>query len=67
MVLVARWNGTTFKVALAAIGAGKAVVLESAFQAPKAGAGAVLEWPGGVRFAAGPSAVNTPVPPAEGS
>ena len=67
MVLVARSNGTTFEEALAAIGAGKAVELELAFPAPEAGADEVLEWPGGVRFAAGPSAVNSPGPPAEGS
>ncbi len=54
MMLVARSNGTTFEEAQAAIGAGKAIELELAFQAPGAADDAVLEWPGGVRFAAGP-------------
>jgi len=53
MIFVARSNGTTFEEALAAIGAGKTIELELAFQAPGAAGDAVLEWPGGVRFAAG--------------
>jgi hypothetical protein len=64
-ILVARSNGTTFEQALAAIGAGKAVELELAFQAPGTAGDAVLEWPGGVRFAAGPSAIERPAPSAE--
>jgi len=51
MILVARSNGATFEEALAAIGAGKAIELELAFQAPGVAGDAVLEWPGGVRFA----------------
>ncbi len=64
MVLVARSNGTTFEEALAAVGAGKTIELELAFEAPGAAGDAVLEWPGGVRFAAGPSAIETPAPSA---
>ena len=51
-IFVARSNGTTFEEALAVIGAGKTIELELAFQAPGAAGDAVLEWPGGVRFAA---------------
>jgi hypothetical protein len=54
LLFVAHSNGTTFEQVLVTIGAGKAVQLELAFQAVEATDEAVLEWPGGVRFAAGP-------------
>ncbi len=67
LVLVARSNGTSFEEALAVIGAGKAIELELAFQASKVGDDAVLEWPGGVRFAAWASAIETSAPSEEAS
>ena len=66
-ILVARSNGTTFEEALAAIGAGKAVELELAFQAPGAAGDAVLEWPDGVRFAAAPSEIEAAATSAQAS
>jgi hypothetical protein len=67
MMLVARSNGTAFEEVLAAIGAGKTVELELTFYAPGAAGDAVLEWPGGVRFAASLSAIETPAPSPEAS
>jgi hypothetical protein len=66
-MLVARSNGTTFEEVLAMVGAGKDIELELAFQAPGATNDAVLEWPGGVRFAAEPSAIDASAPSAEAS
>jgi len=66
-MLVARSNGTTFEEALAVIGAGRAVELELAFQAPGAAGSAVLEWRGGVRFAAWLPAIEAPAPSTEAS
>jgi hypothetical protein len=67
MIFAARSNGTTFEEALAAVGAGKTVELELAFEAPGTAGEAVLEWPGGVRFAAAPSAIEAAAPSAQAS
>jgi hypothetical protein len=66
-ILVARSNGATFEEALAVIGAGKAVELELAFLAPGVAGAAVLEWPGGVRFAAAPSTIEASAPSVQAS
>jgi hypothetical protein len=50
-MLSAKSNGTTFDQALVAIGPGKSIDLELAFDALEDVSGLVLEWPDGTRFA----------------